>query len=82
MVAIEEYQRVCVVDIAGSAIPTVFLLGFSRLSCLLSRILQIICLTCIWSKCVDTSFHGHSSQNPQQNPSGISHFSKKIVALR
>ena len=43
-VAFEEYQRVCVVDmtdIAGSAILTVFLPGFSRLSCLLSsRILQ------------------------------------------
>ena len=35
-VAFEEYQRVCVVDIAGSAILTVFLPGFSRLSCLLS----------------------------------------------
>ena len=40
-VAFEEYQRVCVVDMAGSAILTVFLPGFSRLSCLLSsRILQ------------------------------------------
>ena len=28
---------------------------------------KIICLTCIWLKFVDTSFH--SSQNPQQNPS-------------
>ena len=35
-VAFEEYQRVCVVDITGSAILTVFLPGFSRLSCLLS----------------------------------------------
>ena len=35
-VAFEEYQRVCVVDLAGSAILTVFLPGFSRLSCLLS----------------------------------------------
>ena len=35
-VAFEEYQRVCVEDIAGSAILTVFLPGFSRLSCLLS----------------------------------------------
>ena len=35
-VAFEEYQRVCVVDLAGSAILTVFLPEFSRLSCLLS----------------------------------------------
>ena len=28
---------------------------------------KTICLTCIWLKFVDTSFH--SSQNPQQNPS-------------
>ena len=37
-VAFEEYQRVCVVDLAGSAILTVnvFLPRFSRLSCLLS----------------------------------------------
>ena len=35
-VAFEEYHRVCVVDLAGSAILTVFLPGFSRLSCLLS----------------------------------------------
>ena len=39
---------------------------------------KIICLTCIWSKCVDTSFHGHyASQTPQQNPCRISDFSKK-----
>ena len=24
-------------------------------------------MTCIWSKCVDTSFHIHSTQNSQQN---------------
>ena len=35
-VAFEEYQRVSLVDIAGSAILTVSLPGFSRLSCLLS----------------------------------------------
>ena len=35
-VAFEDYRRVCVVDMAGSAILTVSLPGISRLSCLLS----------------------------------------------
>ena len=49
-------------------IVNVFLPRFSRFFCLLSsNILKIICLTCIWSKFVDTSFH--PSQNPQQNSS-------------
>ena len=43
-------------------------LDFRVFFCLLSsKILKIICLTCIWSKFVDTSFH--PSQNPQQNSS-------------
>ena len=29
-------------------------------------------MTCIWSKCVDTSLHGHSWQTPQQNHCRIS----------
>ena len=33
---------------------------------------KIIRLTCIWSKSVDTSLHGHSSQTPQQNHCRIS----------
>ena len=49
-------------------ILTVFLPRFSRFFGLLSsKILKIICLTCTWSKFVDTSFH--PSQNPQQNTS-------------
>ena len=35
-VAFEEYHRACVAAIASSAILTIFLPGFSRLSCLLS----------------------------------------------
>ena len=43
-------------------------LDFRVFFCLLSsNILKINCLTCIWSKFVDTSFH--PSQNPQQNSS-------------
>ena len=75
-VPFEEYQRVCVVDLAGSAILTVFLPGF-YLACYPPESFKIICLTCIWSKCVDTSFLGHSSQNPQQNPCRVSDFSEK-----
>ena len=41
---------------------------------------KIICLACIWSKFVDTSFH--SSQNPQQTPCRISQFSNRSVKLR
>ena len=47
------------------------------LACYPPESVKIICLTRVWSKCVDTSFHGHSSQTPQQNPCRISHFSKK-----
>ena len=47
------------------------------LACYPPESFKIICLTCIWSKCVDTSFHGRSSQNPQQNPCRISHSSQK-----
>ena len=42
------------------------------LACYPPESFKIICLTCIWSKCVDTSLHGHSSQTPQQTHCRIS----------
>ena len=59
-------QHVLQTTYRHAKIVNVFLPRFSRFFCLLSsNILKIICLTCIWSKFVDTSFH--PSQNPQQN---------------
>ena len=82
-VAFEEYQRVCVADIAGSAILTVFLPGFSRLSCLLfSRILQNNLLDLYFVQMrrykLSWSFFAKSATK------SLPHFSffKKIVALR
>ena len=82
-VAFEECQRVCVVDIAGSAILTVFLPGFSRLSCLLSsRILQNNLLDLYFVKMrrykLSWSFFAKSAKQ------SLPHFSffKKVVALR
>ena len=81
-VAFEEYQRVCVVDIAGSAILTVFLPGFSRLSCLLSsRILQNNLLDLYLVKMrrykLSRSFFANPATN--WNASRISSFSKKSL---
>ena len=84
-VAFEEYQRVCTV---WQTQPARRFLLFSYLdfrvylACYPPESFKIICLTCIWSKFVDTSFHGHSSQNPPQHPCRVSDFSKKLVALR
>ena len=70
--------RVCVVD-NGSAILTVFLPGFSRLSCFLSsRILQntLLDLYLVKMPRYKLSYSIHSSQNALQNPCRISLFSK------
>ena len=82
-VAFEEYQRVCVVDIAGSAILTVFLPGFSRSSCLLSsRILQnnLLDLYFVQMRRYNLSWSFFAKSATKSLP----HFSffKKIVALR
>ena len=75
-VAFEEYQRVCVDDIASSAKTlTVFLPRFSRLFCFLSsRILQNNFLHSYLVKIrrYKLSFFA----NPQQNPCRISQVSK------
>ena len=74
-VAFEEYQRVCVQP-ARRFLLFSYLDFRVYLACYPPESFKIVCLTCIWSKCVDTSFHGRSSQTPQQNPCRISHLSK------
>ena len=78
--AFEEYQRVCVEDMAGSASCTQ---GKDSPYCFLTSIFssyppesfkKIIFFTCIWSKFVYTSFH--SLQTLQQNPCRISQFKR------
>ena len=73
--AFEEYQRVCVEDMAGSANCTQrfsVLFSSSTFASYPPESFKIICFTCIWSKFVYASFR--SSQNPQQHPCRISQF--------
>ena len=71
-------SRTCAVDVDDSATGKHIFLLFSYLdfrvyfACYLPESFTIICLTCIWSKFVDTSFY--SSQNPQQNSRLDHHF--------
>ena len=79
-VAFEEYQR--------QTQPARRFLMFSYLdfrvylACYPPESFKIICLTCIWSKSVDTSFHGHSSQPRNKLLAAFLIFQKKRVALR
>ena len=51
------------------------------LACYPPESFKIIRLTCIWSKCINTSFHGHSSQSPQQNPCAFLIFQKNSCVM-